>query len=236
MTERTDSVSLPALVALREGLIGAARRDSGSTQRRRGWLAPTALAAICLLVAVALVAIPQDDDGVAPGVSAAADELVAPQSGSGLSLDGESHLTLAGLVDKSELVVAGTVERVRVGAEIVDIDPQYPTRIMHALVKVDRVLKGPAGRSAVTVATIDSAYASVPGAPAGATLEWRRPGERIVAFLAPAPGGRLFVPTSYSQSFYRLEGDSVVPLARQNGGTAGLPLTAFAAAVRAAAD
>ena len=180
---------------------------------------------------------PSGDDGVSPRASAAAGRLVAPQSGPGLTLDDESELSFDGLVDKSELVLTGTVKRVRTGAEIVDIDPKYPTRMLHAVVDVERVLKGPAGSREVKVATIESAYAPIPGARPEANLEWRRPGERIVAFLeaAPAGPGRPLVPTSYSQSFYRLEGDRVVPLAAQAAGAASMHLSDFEAA-RAAAN
>ena len=237
MTPATDSPSdLPALAVLRQGLVDAARSDSRRSERPRTWVAAAAVGALCVLVATTAVAVLFGDDGPAPGGKAAANQLVTPASGPGLVFDGDDHLTFEQLVDRSELVVAATVLEVRPADEIVDIDPEYPTRVVHAVLEVDDVLKGPRARSEATVATIETAYAPVPGAPPHSSLEWRRRGEQIVAFLTPAPPGfgELYVPTSYSQSFYRLVGNRVLPLT--GGDARGMRAGDFEAAVRAAAE
>jgi hypothetical protein len=241
MTEHADSAPrMPALVSLREGLVDAARREPQGVRARRGWQLTTALAVLCALAATAVVLATGREDGVGPGVTANANDLIAPQTAPGFVSGGPHYETLEQLAANSAMVVTGTVTGVRSGGEIVDIDPEYPTRFVHAVVRVDQVLKGSVQRPTVTVRTVESAYAAVPGASSGPDLEWRRPGERIVAFLAPSPdGGPLAVPTSYSQSFYRLDDGDVVPLAAKPGaGDAAqghaMPLPEFAAAVRAA--
>ena len=234
MTEHADGPSgLPALAALREGLLEAAARDQRELTRNRH-VRPLAgaLAMLALLAAVAAV-LATRDDGTGPGVTDAANELIARQPTPNLAASGPEYATLGQLVANSELIVAGTVAEVRSGGEIVDIDPEYPTRFVDAVVTVEQILKGADQRRTVTIRTLESAYAKVPGGSETPDLEWRRPGERIVAFLASSPeGGRLLVPTSYSQSFYRLRGSDVVPLAAKAGSA--VPLSDLVAAVRAA--
>ena len=239
MTDHADRTSrIPALIELREGFVDAARRGAGVERQRHDRQLAGALAVMCLLVVTAVLIATDGEDGNSQALRAEANELIEPQTAPGFVSGGPEYETLGQLTTNSSRVVAGTVQAVRSGGEIVDIDPEYPTRFIHAVVKVDEVLKGSTGPSTVTVRTVESAYAAVPGASGEPDLEWRRPGERIVAFLAPSPdGGALAVPTSYSQSFYRLKGADVEPLAASGGNAAdrhAMPLSDFAAAVRAA--
>ena len=43
-----------------------------------------------------------------------------------------------------------------------DIDPEYPTRFLHTVIRVEDELKGSVGAQ-VTVSTIEAAYAQAPG-------------------------------------------------------------------------
>ena len=238
MKEHVDDLAgLPALGALREGLQEVASRDARSRRRRQTRHVAAGLAGLALIVgAAAVMATRSDDTQSTVPSSQAAQDLIEPQTAAGFVSGGPEYETLDQLVASSELVVAGTVKEVRSGGEIVDIDPQYPTRFLHTVIAVDEVMKGSTQRGEVTVRTIETAYAPTPGDPSGIDMEWRKAGTRIVAFLAASPsGGSLLVPTSPSQSFYRLRGANVAPLgARPEDATHSIPVSQLRQAVRAA--
>jgi hypothetical protein len=238
MTEHVDKTArIPALDALRDGFLEVANSEAARSSRYRTRRLAAGLAALSLLVALAVVAVTGGERTEAPPATADANELIHPQAASGFVSGGPEYRTLDELVANSHLVVTGTVKEVRSGGEVVDIDPQYPTRFLNAVVAVDEVMKGSAPSTELTVRTIESAYAPAPGGPREPDVEWRTPGERIVAFLAPSPnGGPLLVPTSYTQSFYRLKGADVMPLAPTTGSIDAMPLSQFRQAVRAAAE
>jgi hypothetical protein len=239
MTDHTpESARIPALDTLRDGFVEVARGEARRSARRRTRQLAAGLAAVALLATVAAVVATDEPDGSA--VAEMADELIELQHGVGLVPHGPQYRTLDGLVADSQLVVAGTVWEVRPGGEVVDIDPEYPTRFVDAVIQVDEVLKGAPTRDRVTVRTLESAYAPAPGGSGGPDLEWRKRGERVVAFLASSPdGGPALVPTSYSQSLYRLKRDNVVPLAGQGPErrpVPSMPLELLRAAVQAASE
>jgi hypothetical protein len=107
------------------------------------------------------------------------------------------------------------VTRVSPGREVVDIDPEYPTRFINTVLQVDDVLKGTASGKQVTVETMDLAFGPSAGR---ADSEWRKPGERVVAFLSRgAAGDAVFGPTTYAQSFYRVTGIELEQLSGDAG-------------------
>jgi hypothetical protein len=225
---------IPALGKLREEFVRVAEAESRSASPPRTRPLATGLAALCALVAIAVLA-NRDDEARVPSVNdpaatpgeTAASQATAPQVGpngapdvahGGFAAYEPQYQTVDALAQASTLVITGTVTDVRSGGEVVDIDPEYPTRFLDTLVRVDEVLRGSAGSGDVTVKSIELAYANPPGSPAGTPdREWRKPGERVVAFLTNSGSGPLFVPTSYAYSFYRLKGEDIEALSRGPG-------------------
>lgn len=121
--------------------------------------------------------------------------------------------SLEELAAESDLIVVGTVNDVQTGEELPSEGPATPTRRLNTLLDVETVLKDSAPREGLTVATLELAYAS-PQPRSGS--DWRQPGTRVVAFLSASSEGAtgnagepLFFPTSYPQSFYVVEGESL---------------------------
>lgn len=232
-----DPPPIPALDALREDFLQVARAGVPASASRRVRLVGAGLAGLVLAVAVAAVVASRPGSGSVsqdPGL----DRLIAPRTSPAFVSTGPEYETLDALVRASELVVAGTVKEVRPGGEVVDIDPEYPTRFLHTVIRVEDELKGSVGAE-VTVSTIEAAYAQAPGGP---DMEWRERGQRVLLFLMPSPeGDRLRVPTSYGQSVYRVEGGSVAPLGApardgRSGPVGAVPLSRLREAVDALDD
>jgi hypothetical protein len=217
---------VPALAELRDALHARAKTEAEVPSKK--WTRPLAATLAGLAVGAVLIAVVvgSNDDGTTQ--SAADDRGGAPDQvldmgnagGSGRSdetieIYSPTYASLAGLTDASQVVVEGTVQEVRSGREVVDIDPEYPTRFLNTVVQVDDVLKGTLSTKSVTVETMDLAFGPAAGRPAS---EWRKPGERVVAFLSPrAPGDPVFGPTTYAQSFYRVTGAKLEQLSGDAG-------------------
>lgn len=232
-----DGSELGALRELRGRLMSAAAAERSQPHHSRGKVIAGLATTAVLIVAVALgTGAGEDVPPVPKADSHEVHHLIEPRTSGAFASGGPEFASIDALVDNSPVIVAGTVAEVRSGGEIVDIDEEYPTTFVHAVVKVDSVMKGSVG-DAVTVRTPELAYAPAPNGP---DLEWREAGQRVVAFLAPSPNGdRLLVPTSYGQSFYRVENEAVVPLTsvtpgQDAEGVPSVPLPEFEQAVRSA--
>lgn len=234
---------LPALEELREQFLDVARHEAGGPRSaRRGYVAAS-LTIVALLAMTAVVLASQNGDTRAVPSFAQVDRLLEPVSALGFSAREKQYSTMGELVDESRLVVRGTVAEVRSGGEIADIDPEYPTRLIDAVIKVEEVMKGSSELPQVTIRSIDLAFARPPGAPASEpNLEWRKLDQRILVFLAPSPtGGSALVPTNYGQSVYRVRGGKAVPLyeppaaAARRSHSRAIALSKVRRAVRAAA-
>jgi hypothetical protein len=252
-----SSEAIPALGKLREEFVRAAQADSRSTSRGRVPRLAAGLAAAGAIVAIAIV-VDRGDEPTAPSVSdraatpgdTAGSLAPAPQLGQGAAPDvghggfaayEPQFQTVEALAQASTLVISGTVKDVRPGGEVVDIDPEYPTRFIDTLVGVDEVLKGSAASGEVTVKSIELAYANPPGTPAGTPdREWRAPGERVVAFLTNLGSGPIFGPTSYAHSLYRIKGADIEVLSQAPGSLseriASMSLSELRSAVRGAGN
>lgn len=192
------------------------------------WARPLTAALAGLLLGGVLIAVVvgSDDGGAPPSVadepSAAPDQVLDMQNGAGgagsdetIEIYSPKYSSLAGLTGASQVVVEGTVKEVSPGREVVDIDPEYPTRFINNELQVDGVLKGTLSSKDVTVETMDLAFSPAAGRP---DTEWRRPGVRVLAFLSPrASGDPIFGPTTYAQSFYRVTGAKLEPLSGDAG-------------------
>lgn len=248
-----SSEAIPALGKLREEFVRVAQAESRSATPGRARSLAAGLAALCALVVIAVVG-SRGDEATAPSVSdraatpedTAGSQASAPQAGQqaapdvaqgGFAAYEPQYQTVDELARASTLVITGTVKDVRPGGEVIDIDPEYPTRFIDTLLGVDEVLKGPAISGEVTVNSIELAYANPPGSPAGTpNREWRKPGERVIAFLTNSGSGPIFVPTSYAYSFYRLKGEDIEALSRGPGSlsdrVASMSLSQLRSAVR----
>lgn len=163
----------------------------------RRWM----IAALVALIAVAL------GWGIGSFLTAPADP--AP----GFAASGPMFDSIDELAAASDLIVVGAVEGVQVGEELPNEGEATPTRRLNAVLDVQTVLKGSVPREGLTVATLELAYAAPQ---AGSGSDWRQPGTRVVAFLVASSEGAtgnagepLFFPTSYPQSFYVVEGESL---------------------------
>lgn len=157
-----------ALEELRAELLRVARNQSASAPRARLSFRNVVLGAVALLVVVA-----------AAGILIRSDENeVGPRRGpaGGFAASGTYYTSPAELMDKSELVVTGTVQQVVVGEVVAEPeDDPYPTRWLDTTVMVDDVLKGPP-TDTVVVETLELAFSG--------RAEWRKPGERVLLFLS----------------------------------------------------
>lgn len=87
-------------------------------------------------------------------------------------------------------------------------DPEYPTRELTTVVRVDDVLKGSVRAQLVAVETLELAF----GGPA--LPDWRKPGTRVLLFLSPSrepETGEVYIPanTNYSQTAYVIKGQDI---------------------------
>jgi hypothetical protein len=183
-----------ALGELREEFMRVARAESRMPSKRgKHRVRLTALT----LVGLALFA----GGAAARMVIDSAPEKAPPPAYAGFT----RYQTLLEIVANSDLVVVGTVQEVAVG-EAIPSEDGFPTQYLNTVLKVDEAWKGSPGDT-VTVATIDVAY----GNP-GVGSEWRQPGVRVVAFLAPGDSGPpgLFYPSD-EPAIYVLSGDQVIP-------------------------
>jgi hypothetical protein len=160
-----------------------------------------------------------------------------PSTGGGLEMS-EARIfdSLAQMVATSELVATGTVTEVLPGRviepetmspeesyregenwtegplpppeESVAESGAYPTRFPQTMVRIDTVLKGgtPA-KEVIPVETLELAYARP-------SLEWRKPGKRVLLFTvrgrSPGVSKPLYFPVNRSQSVYVLRGKDLV--------------------------
>jgi hypothetical protein len=190
-----------ALDELRAELLRAARNQSASVPRAHLSLRNVVLGAVALLVAVAAagILIRSDENGTDP----------RRRPAGGFAASGTYYTSAAELMDKSELVITGTVQQVDVGEAVAEPDDDpYPTRWLDTTVMVDEVLKGPPSDT-VVVETLAIAF--------GGRAEWRQSGQRVLLFLsASREEPRLFILSNdgegpaYGQAAYILRNEDVI--------------------------
>lgn len=190
-----------ALNELRDEFARVARAEAPSP---RPWPRRVSVALIGLMLATA--------GATAAGIMLASgsDQATVSQGPSGaFEASGPRYASLAELVIKSDLVVVGTVQEVLPPEVIEAEDPEFPTRTVNTVVRVDETLKGSAPGGVVTVETLELAFRE-PG-----PEEWREPGERVLLFLTPSrepetPELFILANTNYSQTAYVIQGEDVV--------------------------
>lgn len=208
---------IPALNQLGSEFVRVGREQQQSTSRRVGRRYSTVAVAALLLVFV--VAAAATFLGVRSSEDDATTQAEQAQQGTGFAASGPRYETLRELVRVSDLIIVGTVR------EVLPAQPEGepPEEIYHVntVVAVDEVLKGSTGEEAVTVKTLEEAYAGPNGE------EWRQQSERVVLFLSPSretPG--LYIPANvdYYQTAYVIVGEDLIAtlsddeLARQIAG------------------
>lgn len=228
---RKDSTNrIRVLDEFREEVIRVARADSGTPSKRHIKLAPLALAGLVLFAAGAAARITigsGPDSGIPSEAARSPGGNGQPPAYAGFT----RYQTLPEIVLNSELVIVGTVQEVAPGY-VEPSEDGFPTRYLNSVLKVDEAWKGSPGET-VTVATNELAY----GNPGGGS-EWREPGVRVVAFLAPGDSGPpgVFYPAD-EPAIYVLSGDQVIPTVGStlSAQIAAMPIEELRLAVQAAA-
>lgn len=169
----------------------------------RGMLLGAALLALLLVVAGLTVAV------ALSSWRPSAVEFARPPV-AGFVASGPVYESLPELATKSELIVVGTVTESVIG-EVVNDDPEFPSRFVHTVVHVEEPLKGSAPR-VVTVVTHELAFRM------SNTQDWRRPGERVLLFLTRStetPGLHILANSNLSQTAYLMRGEDLEATVRE---------------------
>jgi len=219
---------IPALSELRDEFVRVAEAESRSSKSRRPRPQALALAGLMLIAAGATAA------GII--LTSDADRVTTPQGPQGgFAASGPRYESLPELTAKTDLVVVGTIEEVLPPKVIEAEDPEYPTREIDTVVRVDEVLKGSAPSGVVTIKTLELEFGG-PG-----REEWREPGQRVLLFLSPSrepktPGVHILANTNSSQTAYVIDGGDIRATVADSLGqrVAALSLPEIREAVRAA--
>jgi len=217
---------ISALDELRAEFVRLARAESPSPSSRRLWRLGVVLAGLVLVAIGAAAA------GIV--LTSDADPVATPQEPpAGFAASGPLYESLPQLAAKTDLVIVGTVEDVLPPRVIEAEDPEYPTRDLDTVVRVDEVFKGSAPSGVVTVTTYELAF-GWPG-----SVEWRESGKRVLLFLSPSretSGLHILANTNSSQTAYVIDGGDIRATVADSLGqrVAALSLPEIREAVRAA--
>lgn len=215
---------IAALEELRGEFLRVAHDDPGSGRRR----VPPAVAAVLGLSLLA-------GGGVAGIIAAQNGDMAhdATASNNALSRSGDTSAgkapqpvglaayepmfgSVKELTAKSDIVAIGTVQDVTRG-KIVIPDSETPTRELDVTLSIEDLPKGSVSTNTVTVATLETAFTGPPG---GDFTDWRRPGQRVAAFLESDQGKPpAYQPVNYTQAIYIVRDDALEAVDREAPGS-----------------